>query len=75
MNERIGHSMTLVFILAFFSQLMCKTFTDTKSDDADLESLTNSEKFNFKKQFSDPRINNEIKFTLKWLDREGALDF
>lgn len=54
---------------------MCKPFAcDDGEDSAVLEALTDKEMFGFKRQFQNKRINKELRITLKWLDREGALD-
>lgn len=59
----------------FYCALMCKPFNDAaKEDEAVLEALTDSDKFQFRQKFQDPRINKEMRFTLQWMDREGALE-
>lgn len=60
---------------AFYSGIMCRSFTDCKVEkDLELDDLTDPGKFDFRSQFRDERINEELQITLKWLDREGALD-
>lgn len=55
---------------------MAKPFTDAATDDAsNLDALTDSDMFNFRQKFRNERMNKEMRFTLKWMDREGALDF
>lgn len=54
---------------------MCKPFAEGASDDdAVLEALTDKDMFSFGRKFRTPRINREMRLTLKWMDREGALD-
>lgn len=54
---------------------MCKPFSEGASDDdAVLEALTDKDMFSFGRKFRTPRINREMRLTLKWMDREGALD-
>lgn len=54
---------------------MCKPFNDAATEsEAVLEALTDHEMFSFRRKFQDPRINKEMRFTLQWMDREGALD-
>lgn len=58
-----------------YSGLMCKSFTDSKTErDMDLDDLTDPANFDFKSKFKDERVNKEMRIILKLLDKEGALD-
>lgn len=63
-------------LTAYYSGLMCKAFSDTTDEKAVLEFVTDPEqlKRGFLHQFAHPRINKEIRFTLKWMDEMGAFD-
>lgn len=76
-SQRFGLNETILCfpVPAFYSGIMCRSFTDCKVEkDLVLDDLTNPGKFDFRSQFRDARINEELKITLKWLDRKGALD-
>lgn len=62
-----------MFFLAIFAAFMAKPTHSGDSSNANLENMVDSVE-NLRWKYEDPRINEEMKYILKMLDREGVLD-